>query len=161
MKGFEKAFSQKLIPWLNEWVFVKRNVRLGDSIIDYLFSRNNVLLYLEVKSAVLREKNYAMYPDCPSLRGQRHIREITQHVSNGGFGALVFVAALPKIKAFKPYDTGDPVIKKLLVEAKEKGVMIKSISMFYNPKDSTLYLENINLEVNIFNSKTLHKVKTV
>ncbi|MCD6468856.1 MAG: DNA/RNA nuclease SfsA, partial [Thermoplasmata archaeon] len=81
MKGFEKAFSQKLIPWLREWSFIKRNVRLGDSIIDYLFSRNNVLLYLEVKSAVLREKNYAMYPDCPSLRGRRHIREITQHVS--------------------------------------------------------------------------------
>jgi len=39
--------------------------------------------------------------------------------------------------------------------------MIKSISMFYNPKDSILYLENANLGVNIFNSKTLHRVKTV
>ena len=29
-----------------------------------------------MKSAVLRKGEYAMYPDCPSLRGQRHIREL-------------------------------------------------------------------------------------
>lgn len=147
MKAFERAFHLNLIPWMKEWKFIQRNARLKNSIIDYLFEWRNALLYLEVKSAVLREGNYAMYPDCPSIRGQRHIRELMEHVAEGGHGAIVFIAALPRVKAFKPYERGDPVIKKLLIEARDKGVVIKSIGMFYNSKDSSIYLENSNLKI--------------
>ncbi|HEC94414.1 MAG TPA: DNA/RNA nuclease SfsA [Thermoplasmatales archaeon] len=147
MKAFEKALSLNLIPWLNGWEFIKRNVRLGESVIDYLFRKNSVFLYLEVKSAVLKDGDYAMYPDCPSIRGQRHIWELITHVSNGGEAAILFIAALPKVKAFKPYESGDPVVKTLLVEAEKVGVMIKSISIFYNPRNAKLHLENPDLDV--------------
>ncbi len=35
MKAFEKALALNLIPWLSGCRFVRRNARLGDSLIDY------------------------------------------------------------------------------------------------------------------------------
>jgi hypothetical protein len=43
-------------------------------LIDYLIERKNKKYLLEVKSAVMKYKNFAMYPDCPSIRGQKHIK---------------------------------------------------------------------------------------
>lgn len=64
MKAFEEAVKKKVIPWLVNCKIIKRNTRLGSSLIDYLFKCTKELLYLEVKSAVLRgDEIYAMYPD--------------------------------------------------------------------------------------------------
>jgi hypothetical protein len=45
-------------------------------LIDYLIEHKNKKYLLEIKSAVMKYKNFAMYPDCPSVRGQKHIREL-------------------------------------------------------------------------------------
>jgi len=83
------------------------------------------LLYLEIKSAVLRgNKVYAMYPDCPSVRGRRHIREIIDYVKRGGLGGLLFIVALPYATAFRSHSEGDPEISKLLKEAYQIRVLI-------------------------------------
>jgi len=71
MKAFEKSLEANLIPWLLGCHILKRNAKLGASRIDYLLDCNGKKVYLEVKSAVLREGDYAMYPDCPSDRGRK------------------------------------------------------------------------------------------
>ena len=76
MRAFETAQKQGLIPWLREGVIMKRNARLGGSLIDYFLEIKGNPVYLEVKSAVLREGDFAMYPDCPTLRGQSHVVEL-------------------------------------------------------------------------------------
>lgn len=93
MKVFEESLKNGFIPWLERYRLLRRNVRLGDSIIDYLLTRNGERVYLEVKSAVLRSDGYAMYPDCPSVRGRRQMRDLIRHSREGGFGALLFIAA--------------------------------------------------------------------
>jgi len=150
MKAFEEAYKKSLISWLSPffWPKFKRNYKLGNSLIDYLFlGRNNEKLLLEVKSAVLRSKDYkyAMYPDCPTLRGRKHIKELIKYPRS----ILLFICALPRIKAFKPYCEGDPIICKLLKEAKER-ISIKAISIFYNPESRSLFLENDDLEIDLF-----------
>lgn len=80
--AFEVALRERLIPWLKTCRVLKKNVKLKKSIIDFLlYCERREKLYLEVKSAVLRGgENYAMYPDCPSKRGQRQIRDLIEHV---------------------------------------------------------------------------------
>lgn len=149
MKAFEKAVIMRLIPWLADYAILKRNVRLGSSIIDYLLINQESKIYLEVKSAVLREGHYAMYPDCPTERGRRHIGELIEYKANGGTAAILFIAALPDIKAFKPSRTADPELADLLLAAQKAGVWLRAIGLFYRPEDSQIYLYHPDLPVEL------------
>lgn len=148
MKSFEKCLEMNLIPWLNGYRILKKNIKVKNSLIDYLVYKNRKI-YLEVKSAVLRNNGYAMYPDCPSLRGQRHIKDLIEHKKSGGEGIILFIAALPNIFAFKPNKVGDPKIYELLKEALNVGVKLGSIGIFYNFKDSFVYLYNPDLKIEL------------
>ena len=147
MKAFERALETGLIPWLSGCRILRRNARLGSSLIDYLLRCNEDRVYLEVKSAVLRGGTYAMYPDCPSTRGRKHVKELTNHAKRGGKSIILFIAALPKVEAFKPNKTADPEIHKLLLEANKVGVKLRAIGMYYNPADSFIYLYNPSLKI--------------
>ena len=147
MKAFERALETGLIPWLSGCRILRRNARLGSSLIDYLLRCNEDRVYLEVKSAVLRGGTYAMYPDCPSTRGRKHIKELANHAKRGGKSIILFIAALPKVEAFKPNKTADPEIHKLLLEANKVGVKLRAIGMYYNPADSFIYLYNPSLKI--------------
>jgi len=150
MKAFEFFQQRDQIPWLSSknWKLVKRNYRVGNSLIDYLFEeKGGKKLLLEVKSAALRsEDNYGMYPDCPTLRGQKHIRELLNRPSEGG---ILFICALPKVKGFKPYCEGDREICFLLKEAKKRGVELKALSLHFDPQKGGIVLENPDLVVKI------------
>ncbi len=150
MKAFEYSVGEGYIPWLRDCRIVKRNPRLNKSVLDYLMLCRNNRVYVEVKSAVLRGDNvYAMYPDCPSLRGRRHIRDLIKLVEEGEIAKIVFIAGLPRVKAFKPYSEGDPIIHSLLREAIAKGVIVKALSLFYNPFSNYIVLDNPDLPVYI------------
>jgi len=98
MEAFEKALEMGFIPWMKGCRLLKRNERLGGSLIDYLLDCRGEMVYLEVKSAVMKEREVAMYPDCPSARGRKHVGELTGHVRRGGHGSVLFIAALPGVK---------------------------------------------------------------
>ena len=149
MKAFERALEMDLIPWMRQSKILKRNAKLGKSSIDYLLECGGERVYLEVKSAVLKEGEYATYPDCPSARGRRHIKELTDHVKEGGRGTILFIAALPEVKAFRPNRSADPELHGLLVEAHSAGVNLKSIGLYYSPRDSSVHLFAPDLEVSI------------
>lgn len=149
MKAFERALEMDLIPWMRGSKILKRNARLGRSLIDYLLECGGERIYLEVKSAVLKEGEYATYPDCPSARGRRHIRELTDHIKEGGRATILFIAALPEVKAFRPNRSSDPELHGLLMKAHSAGVSLKSIGLYYSSKGSSVYLSNPDLEVKI------------
>lgn len=149
MKAFEQAQSGGHIPWLEKCTMDRRNPRLGDSLPDYLFTCPGKDRYIEIKSAVLREGSYAMYPDCPTARGRRHVRELTAYCQGGGAASIVFIAALPQVQAFKPYRAGDPELCDLLVEARRTGVDIRALALLYNPQKAAIYLYNADLPVEL------------
>ncbi len=147
MKAFEAWLNAGLIQWLKGWMISRRNVKLGDSVIDYLMRKESEHAYVEVKSAVLRSDKYALYPDCPSLRGRRHVKELTRHAIGGGKSIIVFMAALPKAVAFKPNASADAELYSLLLNAKKAGVEVRAIASFYDPSTSLIRPYNFDLKV--------------
>ncbi len=147
MRAFEEAFKRGFLSWLkpDRFSLVKRNYRVGNSLIDYLFgSKEGKRLLLEVKSAAMRsEDNFGMYPDCPTERGRKHIRELLKKPSEGG---ILFICALKGVKGFKPYREGDPEIYNLLREAKKKGLLLKAIGIAFE-KPNRVVLEEGDLPV--------------
>lgn len=150
MKSFEKSLEKNFIPWLKDCVIVKRNVKLYSSNIDYLIKCKEYNVYLEAKSATLsdnKNKYIAMYPDCPSIRGRKHIYDLIKLVERNGRGIILFISGLPSVKYFKPYKDGDPVIFNLFKKAKKKGVLLKGISVYFDPRENKIFLGNNNLKI--------------
>jgi sugar fermentation stimulation protein A len=147
MKAFEQLVEKRRIPWLKDCSIQRRNPRLGSSVLDYLLSCKEKTIFLEVKSAVLREGKFAKYPDCPTTRGQRHVQELTEYSKKGGAAYIVFMAALPWVSAFKPYKKGDPLLNEFLLDARTQGVSIKAIGLYFDPGDSQVHLFDADLPV--------------
>jgi sugar fermentation stimulation protein A len=189
MKCFEIALEKGYISWLScqkrpcqvricshRAKILKRNLRINHSLIDYLIEYQNKKYLLEVKSAVMKYKNFAMYPDCPSIRGQKHIKELIdiqtlqteRRIGREMFvqsknkdirvnprssalypykSVVLFIAGMKNISAFSPNKNADPKIYELLKIAKNKGVKIKAIQIYFDEKRKSIILENDNLPV--------------
>jgi len=130
MRSFERAVELGAIPWLANCVITRRNPKVGGSRLDYLIKCLSSDVWVELKSAVLiHGDNLAGYPDCLSLRGRRHVMELIKLSREGRRALMIFVAAVPGVKGFKPYELGDPEMPALLKEALRSGVSIKAIGI--------------------------------
>ncbi len=150
-KAFESALELNMIPWLKDCRIKRKEITIGKSRLDYLFECPDGEIYAEMKSAVLRsgEKGeYAMYPDCPSLRGQKHIRKLIRLRGEGKRAMIFFVGALPGVERFRPHAGGDPKIAELLKEARDRGVEIHALSLALLP-DGEVVLERSSLEIEL------------
>ncbi len=157
-KAFERAIELNLIPWLNNCSIKRKEVTIRKSRLDYLFECPNGEIYAEMKSAVLRggkKGEYAMYPDCPSLRGRKHIRELIELSKAGKRAMIFFIGAMPGVEKFKPYSEGDPEIARLLMEANKAGVEIRALSISIL-SDGTVILEKPSLKIELGRIFKLH-----
>lgn len=147
MLSFEKALESELIPWLKGWKLKGRNVRLMDSLIDYLLKKSDQELFLEIKGAVMLKGDLALYPDAPSLRGKKHIQALMDHARKGGGSAILFISSLPKVRAFSPNEETDPRIALLLRQAQGEGVIIRAINLVLDSRNWEVLLLDQDLPV--------------
>jgi sugar fermentation stimulation protein A len=146
MKAFEVALKKNYMSWFKGAEILRRNFRINDSLIDYLIEYKNKKYIVEVKSAVMKRKRFAMYPDCPSIRGQRHIKELINNPTNS---IILFIAAMKNINAFSPNKEADAKIYELLKIAKRKGVKVKAIQIYFDKSINSIILKNDELSVNL------------
>ncbi|WP_457750961.1 DNA/RNA nuclease SfsA [Thermococcus sp.] len=150
-EAFERAVEFGLVPWLRGCSIRRKEITVGKSRLDYLFDCPGGEIYAEMKSAVLRggdRGEYAMYPDCPSVRGQKHIKELIELSKAGKRAMIFFIGAMPGVEKFRPYEKGDPEIARLLKEAKKAGVEIHALSISLLP-EGVVVLERPELEVEV------------
>jgi len=146
---FAYMVNNSLLPWLNNCKILKSNIKIDNNILDFVIEcSNGRIIYTELKSAILvDENNIAMYPDCPSIRGRKHIAKLIE-LRQQGYGALlVFIVALPGAKAFTPNKNIDPLIHNLIMEAIRNNVIVKSVSIYYDPKTMFVMLDNPELPI--------------
>lgn len=149
-KCFEISQTKGFIPWLKGAILFKKNFKTGSSLIDYLYKKNDEEIFIEIKSAVLFNSSFSMYPDCPSLRGRKHVEELIKIAEQNKKPMLVFIAAHPLAKAFKPNKEGDPILSEKIKEAHEKGVEIHAIQIVLK-ENGDVMLINPDLPINLNN----------
>jgi len=127
---FEWGVERGAVSWLRPFRLGRREVFLAGSRIDYLLTGNRGSRgFLELKSAVFLDSDrFAMYPDCRSERGRRHVRLFMKMATKGRM-VIVFVAAHPWAVGFKPSVEGDPVLTELLRSAHARGVELRAVKM--------------------------------
>lgn len=140
-KAFEAAVDQSLICGIEGCSVKAKEPIIGRSRFDYLLECGDSEVIVETKSAVLKGPlGEAMYPDCPSDRGLRHISHLRRLHGEGWRVAIIFTAALPGALCFKPYLEGDPRIYEALGKAYLEGVPIIAYSISMT-RDGRVLLE--------------------
>ncbi len=110
---------------------IRKEVPLGNSRIDFMLDGTP----LEVKGVTLVEKRIALFPDAPTERGTRHVKEIIEYQ-----GMLLFLI-FRRAREFMPNTKMDAKFSEALHKAREKHIKIYCIqirfdgeSLFYEGK---------------------------
>ena len=80
--------------------------------------------YLEVKGVTLEDNNHAMFPDAPTDRGARHLKELVEAKKRGYGAGVLFLIQMDGVKSFSPNDERDPKFGEALRYAYNNGVDI-------------------------------------
>ena len=108
---------------------IKAEVKYGDSRLDYLIEKDECKIWVEVKGVSLSVNKKAMFPDAPSVRAQKHLKELIEIKENGD-RAAVLLLIFRESDVFRPKWETDPKFSELFYEALEKGVEIYPIQFF-------------------------------
>ncbi len=103
--------------------------------------------YVEVKNVTLvdGEGRYS-FPDAVTVRGQKHLRELTAMVSEGHRAVMLFVIQRSDGSIFAPADTIDPVYGDALRTAAASGVEVLAYRAEVSPDGVTL-AESVEIDL--------------
>lgn len=96
----------------------------GDSRIDFYMERGSEKYLMEVKGCTLEIDGVGYFPDAPTERGVKHIRELIGALKNGYHSVLAFVIQMDGVKEVRPYRKMHPEFGEAFDLAKEAGVEI-------------------------------------
>ncbi len=110
----------------------------GSSRFDFSFTRDGKSCFLEVKGVTLEADGVCAFPDAPTLRGTKHLRELTA-LAKEGYGAYVlFVIQMADVAYLHPNDATDPAFGAALREAAAAGVQLLAMDCAVTPETMVL-----------------------
>ena len=123
--------------------YIRPEYRYGDSRVDFYFERfaangkdpggeqqtNGApgeprQCLMEVKGVTLERDGIAYFPDAPTERGVKHIRELQRALAEGYDSYLAFVIQMEGITEVRPNDETHPAFGQALREAAAAGVQV-------------------------------------
>ena len=132
------AYEWLLSGGLGQIADLRPESRHGESRFDFSFTKDGIPCFLEVKGVTLEQDGICTFPDAPTLRGAKHLRELTR-LSQKGYGAYVlFVIQMSDVLYLHPNDATDPTFAAALREASDAGVHILAMDCAVTPDSMTL-----------------------
>ena len=107
--------------------------RYGGSRIDFFMERGHDRFLMEVKGCTLEENGIGYFPDAPTERGVRHLRELSKAAGQGIHSMLAFVIQMDGITEVRPHTQTDPEFGVAWEEAKKAGVEILFLACHVEP----------------------------
>ena len=93
----------------------------GESTADRCSVRR---IYMEVKGCTLEENGVGSFPDAPSERAVKHVRELAKAKEAGYEAYLLFVVQMDRVDHVVPNRKTQPEFAEVLLEARKAGVQI-------------------------------------
>ena len=133
-----EALKNKDIIEFAEYVNVKPEYGYGNSRFDFLLKNDKERCLVEVKSCTLVRDGVALFPDAPTLRGQRHLMELIKAKKEGFRTCVVFIIQRTNAKLFTSNDETDPGFGKAFRDALVGGVEAYDYISEFDGKKITL-----------------------
>ncbi|MCI6114217.1 MAG: DNA/RNA nuclease SfsA [Spirochaetales bacterium] len=123
-----------------EKIEVKREVTYSDSRFDFsITDESGRITFLEVKGCTLEKNGVVMFPDAPTERGVKHVKELIK-AKKEGYGAYILILVqMCGVKYFVPNWDTHPAFGEALREAERNGVVILCYDSIVTSDSITLF----------------------
>ena len=105
----------------------------GSSRFDFYWEAGRRKGFVEVKGCTLEEDGLAMFPDAPTLRGVKHLRELAAAQQEGYECAVCIVIQMKGCRLFCPNERTHPEFGAALREAAAAGVRVLAVDCQVEP----------------------------
>ena len=125
--------------WLNtsgyfrNLTFTKPECFYKKSRFDFYFEYDGRKAYAEVKGVTLERDGLFLFPDAPTERGVRHLKELCEALDEGYETYAVFILQAEGAKMFSPNSETHREFAEALKYAKDKGVKILCLDCKVTP----------------------------
>ncbi|HEX3031659.1 MAG TPA: DNA/RNA nuclease SfsA [Bacillota bacterium] len=133
-----EALEQGLVGEFPGITRVRSEVKFGESRFDLYFEQGDQRGFIEVKGVTLEQEGQVLFPDAPTIRGTRHVREMMSAVDQGYLGCIFFLIQMKGVSHFTPNQLMDPPFAQALREAAQRGVLILAYDCRVKPGEITL-----------------------
>lgn len=112
--------------------YIKPEYTFGDSRVDFYMEKTNEACekkacekyLLEIKGCTLEREKIGYFPDAPTSRGRKHLRELERAASLGYNCSVGFVIQINDVCEVRPNTTTDPEFASALSAAFAAGVKV-------------------------------------
>lgn len=136
-----RVFAEWLEPRLPEGAVLRREYGYGESRLDFCVESPRGRFLIEVKGVTLEDGGAARFPDAPTERGVRHLRELRRAAEEGFGAALFFVVQMENMRSVAPNDETHPAFGAALREAAAAGVRVCAYDCAVTPESLSIRRE--------------------
>ena len=121
--------------WLDTCGFdlVRPEFPYGQSRLDFMMERGSEKFLMEVKGCTLEREGIGYFPDAPTERGAKHLRELAK--AEGYRPLLLFVIQMDGIREVRGNRETDPAFCEALEAAKQAGVQVLFLPCHVEPDE--------------------------
>lgn len=112
---------------------IQPEYKYGNSRIDLYVEAGEKKILVEVKGVTLEERGVVRFPDAPSERAVKHVRELSKAVQDGYEAYVLLVIQLSGAKYFTPNMDTHPAFGEALEEAQKQGVHVRAVECDVEP----------------------------
>ena len=102
---------------------VRREVTYGSSRFD-IYAEGDRRCFIEVKGVTLEEDGVVMFPDAPTERGLKHLRELESAVADGYDTFIILLVQMSDVRYFTPNYATHREFGEALEHASHNGVHV-------------------------------------
>ena len=133
-----KVFAEWALQFDHAATAVHSEYCFGQSRLDFCLERPDGLHLVEVKGVTLEEGGHARFPDAPTERGVKHLRELISAVEQGHRATAFFLIQMANVTDFAPNDDTHPAFGATLRRAAAAGVRIAAYDCRVTPDSLTV-----------------------
>ena len=139
-----QAANKVMREWLDRQGFdtVTPEYTFGDSRIDFYMERGGQRFLWEVKGCTLEIDGVGYFPDAPTERGVRHIRELIKAKYQGFDAAIAFVIQTENVREVRANIATHAEFGKVLDEARAAGVRVLFFPCRVTPDSLEISMHN-------------------
>lgn len=111
----------------------------GNSRFDIYLETETDKIFVEVKGVTLEKDGTALFPDAPTERGVKHLKELQKAVLDGYKAYVLFVIQMDNISHFEPNKETHPEFAEELKNAQKNGVTVLAYNCTVTPDEIKIH----------------------
>lgn len=111
----------------------------GNSRFDIYLETEKDKIFIEVKGVTLGKDGTALFPDAPTERGVKHLKELQKAIADGYKAFVLFVIQMDNISRFEPNKETHLEFAEELKNAQKNGITVLAYNCAVTPDEIKIH----------------------